>query len=66
MKTCRSCKFWEPPRNGKIEEINNPGLCENEKVSAGDYCEKDEATATDPYSQLMPGPDFGCIHHEDA
>jgi hypothetical protein len=63
MQTCKTCRFWEP-------DVRNAGKCglvgcrELEGSPRGFLI---EATAADDWNlrtDLITGPDFGCVQHQ--
>jgi len=77
MNTCKTCKWWKTdtelghlmpygvrmcsnPKNG----LNAP--CVNDAMHPEADCCSCDARHEDGSGLLVPGPDFGCIHHEPA
>jgi hypothetical protein len=61
MPTCKTCRWWESPS----DERDHQGKCLHAKVSNG----LDLADGiSDSYGdgKMLTGPDFGCVHHEEA
>lgn len=71
MNTCDTCKWWESRGDGVLPEYGGPSffmVCGNPKNGINALNHSD-ACAVDAYQEhatglLMPGPKFGCIHHQ--
>ena len=67
MRTCKTCKHWEVvPENyfrGWLRE------CRSGKIHEEDSPTDDTDHLVYPYYEggaFYPGPDFGCVHHEEV
>lgn len=71
MKTCKTCKFWTPcrtdtQRDGTKVVVGECDFCpdpnELSTTLGVDYGAYDDSGL---YAQIVTGPDFGCVHHEE-
>ncbi len=68
MKTCKTCKRWTKIHIASSERFvcNSPHIHDVSKCSVVELA-PGEASCSDYDgfgAYFMPGPDFGCIHHE--
>jgi hypothetical protein len=73
METCKTCRWWQQRRRDDVGSIYGSGdhQCVCPKiVSPGDGLpDADGAELCDAsgyFAAILPGPDFGCVHHERA
>ncbi len=67
MKTCRTCKHWASVPDNYYRGFDHS--CESPKFNEGGSRTGETDCMSYPYEEgggFFPGPDFGCIHHEDA
>lgn len=64
MGTCKTCKWWNPNNWGNA---NTHKLCGHPKNVNSNNTKvfPEDGTVVVGY-QWETGPDFGCIHHEEA
>jgi len=60
MKTCKTCKWWGVDFEEACDFVTN--IQDNKKtiLRIHSFADDDQGLNT----ELMTGPDFGCIHHK--
>lgn len=65
--TCKTCKWWVKK---DTHYGNNANMCANPKIVGphkdhpADADGAELCDASGYFAAILPGPDFGCIHHE--
>ena len=76
MERCKTCKYWTPtngnfPSGDRRKPEGDGGQCHHDKLaeSWGPDSYSNDALVY-PYSEgaktFWTGPNFGCVHHEQA
>lgn len=68
MKLCKTCKHWGgPAKHGGAEHGRPLAECQHPKTRATSLdlpWPEDGAGDAEEWTNILTGPNFGCVHHE--